>query len=217
MLKEELIECEIRKYHKQMMINYMVEVIIIHLRISGKCNSMNVIYDSCRDTIEYNNRELNHIFNNVRSKLKNNIEEFDAIDDVVINQEDVELDEIENIKRLINSKKSKQKEVMNLFMSEKIDYDKFKYMSDELDKIIKNNEQTLAKLQACYNNKPVTIEKSKISKYIVDHWSNMTNKEKYEFLNQFVESIIIVNRDGDRYNGKAEVVDVKFYDFKQVA
>ena len=70
-LKEGLIENEIRKYHKQMMINYMVEVIIIHLRISGKCSNLNVVYDSCRDTIVYNNRELNHIFNSVRSILKN--------------------------------------------------------------------------------------------------------------------------------------------------
>lgn len=70
-LKEELIEYEIRKYYKQMMINYMTEVIIIHLRISGKCNSMNVIYNSCRNTIVYNNRELRHIFNRVRSILKN--------------------------------------------------------------------------------------------------------------------------------------------------
>lgn len=147
--------------------------------------------------------------------LQNNIEEFDAIDDMVINQEDVDLDEIENIRRLINSKKAKQKEVMNLFISEKIEYDKFKYMSDELDKIVETNEQKLVKLQASYNKETATIEKSKISKYIVDHWRNLTNKEKFEFLNQFVESIIIVNRDVDRYNGKAEVIDIIFYDFKQ--
>ena len=147
--------------------------------------------------------------------LQNNIEQFDTIDDLVIKEENVERDEIESIKRLINSKKAKQKEVMNLFMSEKIDYSKFKYMSDELDNIVKTNELKLQKLEASIGNKPVAIDKSKISKYIVDHWNYLTNKEKYDFLSEFVESIVIVNRNSDRYNGKAEVVDVMLYDYQQ--
>lgn len=71
MSKEALIEHEIRKYHKQMIINYMANVIEIHLRISGKCGSLNAIYDSCRDTIVYNNKELIEIFDSVKLILKN--------------------------------------------------------------------------------------------------------------------------------------------------
>lgn len=147
--------------------------------------------------------------------LKNNIEPFDTIDNLVIKEESTDIDEIESIKRIINNKKAKQKEVMNLFMSEKIDYNKFKYMSDELDNIVKTNELKLQKLEASIGNKPVAIDKSKISKYIVDHWNHLTNKEKYDFLSEFVESIVIVNRNSNRYNSKAEVVDVMFYDYQQ--
>ena len=73
----------------------------------------------------------------------------------------------------------------------------------------------LQKLEASIGNKPVAIDKSKISKYIVDHWNYLTNKEKYDFLSEFVESIVIVNRNSNRYNGKAEVLDVMFYDYQQ--
>lgn len=69
--KEDLIEQEIRKYHKQMMINYMVKVIEIHLKVNDKCDSIYAIYDSCRDTIVYSNKELNQIFDSVKLILKN--------------------------------------------------------------------------------------------------------------------------------------------------
>lgn len=146
--------------------------------------------------------------------LENNIAEFDAIDDLVIEEEDVDLEEIESIKRLLVNKRAKQKEVMDLFMAEKIDYNKFKYMSEELDRILKENETKLKVLEQQYAEKPI-IDKKEISRYIVDHWKNLTDKEKLEFLNEFVESITIVNRDTDKHNGKAEVLDVKFYDYKQ--
>ena len=99
---------------------------------------------------------------------------------------------------------------MNLFMAEKIDYNQFKYMSEKLDNIIKTNETRLSRLVKDYANKP-NINKAEISMYIVDHWKLLTDKEKLNFLNEFVESITIVNRDTDRHTGKAEVLDIKFY------
>lgn len=142
--------------------------------------------------------------------LENNIAEFDSVEGVVIDEEDADLEEINDIKRLLTIKRAKQKEVMNLFMAEKIDYNQFKYMSEELDNIIKTNETRLSRLEQDYTKKP-DINKAEISRYIVDHWKLLTDKEKLNFLNEFVESITIVNRDTDRHNGKAEVLDVKFY------
>ena len=148
-------------------------------------------------------------------KTKLNIDkelsEFDSIEDVVIEEEDADLEEINDIKRLLTIKRAKQKEVMNLFMAEKIDYNQFKYMSEELDNIIQANETRLSRLEQDYTKKP-DINKAKISRYIVDHWRLLTDKEKLNFLNEFVESITIVNRDTDRHKGKAEVLDIRFYD-----
>lgn len=142
--------------------------------------------------------------------LQNNIAEFDSAEDIVIEEEDVDLEEISDIKSLLTTKKSKQKEVMDLFMAEKINYNQFKYMSEELDNIIKSNEIRLSRMEQYYATKP-DINKADISRHIVDHWKLLTDKEKLNFLNEFVESITIVNRDTDRHNGKAEVLDIKFY------
>ena len=51
-----------------------------------------------------------------------------------------------------------------------------------------------------------------IAKDILSHWQNLTNKERLQFLNEFVEKIVIVNKDNNRLNGKPEILDVKFYE-----
>ena len=79
--------------------------------------------------------------------LKNHIAEFDSFDNIVIEKKDVELVEITSIKKLLINKKAKQREVMNLFIAENIDYEKFKYMTDELNNIIKINEEKLSRLE----------------------------------------------------------------------
>ena len=145
--------------------------------------------------------------------LENNVAKFDAIEDLVIEEENIDLEELERVKSLISNKKVKQKEIMNLFMTEMIDYEKFKYMNDKLDNIIKENELKQREFEQNYVLRP-TINKKEISRYIVEHWKNLTNKEKFEFLNQFVKSITIVNRNTDRNRGKAEILDVKFYDYE---
>ena len=145
--------------------------------------------------------------------LKSNVSEFDCIDDLDIHEESIELDEVNGTKKILHQKRIKQKEVMDLFMSNKLDYSEFKYMSGELDKIIKENETRLKALEEQIRSNR-NINKKQISKYIVDHWKTLKNKEKFEFLNQFVECITIVNRSPLRRNGKAEILDVKFFQYK---
>ena len=142
--------------------------------------------------------------------LTNNVAAFDSIDNVFIDEEDIDLDEINDIKRLITTSKARQKKIMNLFIAEKLDYKQFKYMSEELDRIIQANKTRLSCLEQNYTKKP-DINKLNISMHIEDHWKLLTDKEKLNFLNEFVESIMIVNRDIDRHNGKADVLDIKFY------
>ena len=160
------------------------------------CTARNVSHNKVEDAfVEY---------------LNNNIYEFSSVDAVKCFVNNHNLDEINDIKRLLTIKRAKEKEIMNLFMMEKIDYNQFKYMSEEIDKIIKMNEKRLSDLEKS-NFIDFNIDKDKISKCIVDHWRLLTNKEKLIFLNEFVESIIIVNNNLDRHNGKAELLDVKFY------
>lgn len=140
--------------------------------------------------------------------LENNNNKFKEIKQIIINKDNNNLEEIYNIKKILNTKKIKKKEIMNLFILEKIDFNQFKYMNKELDNIIKLSETKLSYLEHKYSNK----NNLKNKKSITDYWISLTNEEKLNFLNEFIESITIINRDTNKYNGKAEILDIKFYD-----
>ena len=100
---------------------------------------------------------------------------------------------------------------MNMFMANVIDHNQLVYMTNELKDIIKTNEEKLKELQLKYQPVP-TINKNDIAKNIIEHWEYLTDSEKLCFLTDFVEEIVIVNRNNDRHNGEAEVLNVKFYE-----
>lgn len=145
-------------------------------------------------------------------KYLERVEEFDVIDELVIDDEtDVLQEEIVGTQKAITNANSKLKEVMNMFMANVIDHNQLVYMTNELKGVIKTNEEKLKRLQLKYQPVP-TINKNDIAKSIIEHWEYLTDNEKLSFLTDFVKEIVIVNRDNDRHNGEAEVLDVKFYD-----
>ena len=96
-------------------------------------------------------------------------------------------------------------------MEDEIVYNDMKYMTSELDKKLAILKDELTQLEKKYQ--PVKqLDKSKIAKTIKEHWQFLTNRERLEFLNQFVKEIDIINRDKDKVNGKAEIIEVKWYD-----
>ncbi len=140
--------------------------------------------------------------------LENSIAEFDSIENIVINENFIESDEINAIKKLLTVKKEKKKEIMNLFILEKINYDQFKYMDEKLEKIIQENLIRLSSLEESYKHQSI-ISNNNISPFIVDHWKILTNKEKLKFLNEFVKYITVVNND--ICNGKVQILGVDLY------
>ena len=121
------------------------------------------------------------------------------------------MEDINDLKKRISQIESKKKEIMNLFMEDEIVYNDMKYMTSELDKKLAILKDELTQLEKKYQ--PVKqLDKSKIAKTIKEHWQFLTNRERLEFLNQFVKEIVIINRDKHKVNGKAEIIEVKWYD-----
>lgn len=145
--------------------------------------------------------------------LTKNVEKFDNIDDVELktNVNDGEKS-IEITKRIIKNNHTKLREVMNLFMDGKISFQQLDYMTKELKKRVAFYKKTLSKLEK--QRKSKSINKSKISPYIVDHWNLLTNSEKLAFLTDFVEKIVVINRNYNVKNGKIDILDLKFYNAK---
>lgn len=143
-------------------------------------------------------------------KYLENIEDFDVTENLVIEETDSLQEEILGTQKAIQNANNKLKEVMNMFMVNAIDHNQLTYMTSELKKVIKINEEKLKELQQRCKSCSV-INKKNISKRILEHWEYLTNKEKLAFLNDFVEEIVIVNRNTDKHNGEAEIFNVRFY------
>ncbi len=149
---------------------------------------------------------------NVFLEYLENIEELDEFDNVDLEPDNSEIEEqIESINKRLNQKNNKIKEIMRYFMNDQIDYKDYHEMKQTLEAEVSNLENELKKLSP-KTNKEEKIDKKKIAKDILSHWQNLTNKERLQFLNEFVEKIVIVNRDDNRLNGKPEILDVKFYE-----
>lgn len=139
-----------------------------------------------------------------------NIQELDISDTLKLPDDDADLINIENLRNQLNKVDNKRKEVMHLFMQNEIDHYQMKYMMDELNKKYSVIECELKELEVQYQ--PKTSNISSVAKTIKEHWNYLSNKERLEFLNRFVERIVIVNRDTDKVNGRPEIIEVKFYD-----
>lgn len=139
-----------------------------------------------------------------------NIEELSDIEKVDVETDDDSVEELETLKKSLQQTVAKKKQVMDLFMISEITHEQLKYMTNELDKKEEMLNSEIEKLERILTPKDV-VDRSKIAKTIKEHWEYLSNKERLEFLTNFVEKIVIINRDKNKANGKAEIVEVKFY------
>ena len=140
------------------------------------------------------------------------IEEFTQIDSVELQTKDDDiLKELESYRKLLTQYTNKNKEIMDLFMVNKINHEQLQYMSSEITKKQTMLEQKIKKLEEEIKPKD-TFDKNKIARTLKEHWQYLSNKERLEFLTNFVEEIVIINRDKDKVNGIPEILSVKFYE-----
>lgn len=137
------------------------------------------------------------------------IEELKGINKVKIQSFNEDYIQLESLNKSLDKIKNKKNQIMQLFINDSINYEQLKYMNEELDcktNLLKNEIANLERRLLSNKN----IDKKELATSIKDHWIFLSNKEKLEFLNNFVEKIIIVNKD--KTNKKAEILNVKFYD-----
>ena len=139
-----------------------------------------------------------------------NVEDLTEIDKVEIKDDNDDLEELETLKKSLSQTTAKKNQVMDLFMNDGITHEQLKYMTGELDKKTEMLTSEIARLERILTPKE-SIDRKAIAITIKEHWQYLSNKERLEFLNNFVEEIVIINRDTDKFNGKPEIIEVKFY------
>ncbi|MDD4036648.1 MAG: recombinase family protein [Bacilli bacterium] len=124
--------------------------------------------------------------------------------------ENVKIEEIDILSKEINKLNIKKEEVMNLFIDNIITHNQMQYMVKELNKKEKLLKQRLNKFKLVVDEVPKRSLKN-ISTNIKEHWGYLTNRERFGFLNQFVEKIVIINKNNDRINREPEILEVSIY------
>lgn len=138
-----------------------------------------------------------------------NIEELTEIEKIKIKNKENNKKELKILEKQITQLSLKNKEVMNLFMIDKISHEQLKYMTDEINKKKECINNEILRIKNLMSSKQ-SNETKEFSKNIKEHWLYLTNKEKLYFLTNFIEKIVIKNKD--KIKGKPEILDVKFYE-----
>lgn len=144
----------------------------------------------------------------------NNIEDFDALDEIELAmKEEIKtqnLELINDLHRQLNKLEAKAKEVLDLYISSKIDFDDYKDIKTAIEDERKQISSTLESVEG-FVNEEVTIKKENIIKSLRENWEFLNNEEKRHFLVNFVEKIEIINeKEKDRRSGVVKVLDVQF-------
>lgn len=144
-------------------------------------------------------------------KYLENIDDFEELSEIEIQEENDAQEEIKSIKKRLNQKQLKIKEIMRYFMNSQIQYEDYQMMKTTLEKECDKLEKELkAILPQC--TKKEKLDKTKIAKDISSHWQELTKRERLQFLTEFVKKIVVVNRDENKLNGVPEILELEFYD-----
>lgn len=144
----------------------------------------------------------------------NNIEDFNVIDEIQLEENKKLKNQNEKtIKKLHNQYENlekKEKEILNSYVENNIDFENYinikNFIEEEKKKIIVQ----LANIEIIEEDEEIIIRKEDIIKNLKENWNLLTNIEKRQFLETFVNKIVIVNELQNSRRGIAKVLNIKF-------
>ncbi|MDD2518269.1 MAG: recombinase family protein [Bacilli bacterium] len=143
-------------------------------------------------------------------KYLKTISGFDVIDSFDICLDNKENLEINDLKKNIRKNKVKEEEIIQLFMDNSISNVQMQFMIKEINLKNKVMSERLKRLENIKRINHQNVENILIN--LSDHFEMLTNFERRDFLNQFVEYIIIKNDEKNKMNGCPIMIEVKLYD-----
>ena len=143
-----------------------------------------------------------------------NIEDLNISDEINLQSQTV----VENNAKLqteyqnrLSQLEQKEKEIMKLYISEKIDFDEYTKMGKIIAKEMKKLKIELDNLEVD-TTEPPTVTKSDIITNIKENWELLTKSEKMEFLHNYIEKIVIINEEqANSHIGKVKIKKMSFY------
>ena len=150
-------------------------------------------------------------------KYISNVNDFEEVDITEIDTEKTlktTTDITDNLNKKIKQLKDKEREVMSLYVDNKIDFDNYKNISSTVQKEISIYNDELNNLKQEKSIENVEIAKEDIILNLKENWELLTDIEKRQFLLNFVKKIVVDKEDIDnRIKSQVEIVDVEFKSF----
>jgi len=143
-----------------------------------------------------------------------NIEEFSEVEALDLNRKQQAMQEVHKVIQEYQEKqqqlKRREKEVMQLYVRNEIDFDSYKAMKKQIAGDVEVIQQALAGFELSEEEEP-TLKKEDIVADLKQHWNVLTATEKRQFLVRFVKRIYAVNDvpQGKRY-GDISIVGVEY-------
>lgn len=107
---------------------------------------------------------------------------------------------------------AKEKDIATLYVKEKIDFDEYRKMLDVIVAEKNKNIDLLMGMSENIENQEVKIKEEDIILDIKENWILLNNDEKMQFVQRFIERIVVLNEATERVNnGRVKILGVKFY------
>jgi len=145
-----------------------------------------------------------------------NIPDFTVTDETMLEEQNKQ-DSINNLIReefesAIAKIAKKEKDVMSLYLSDRISFENYERMLGVLATEKAEHTQRLENIPTELDE-DIILSREEIMTNFRDNWVHLTNDEKLGFLQNYIEKITATSqREEKRMRNKVKVLDVKFYD-----
>jgi len=144
----------------------------------------------------------------------NSIEDFNTLNEIQlamkqeIKTQNLEL--IKDLRRQLEKLDRKEKEIVNMYVQENMDFESYSNVKKTIDKERKETTTLLENTEECVDDE-ITIKKENIISNLKENWELLSNAEKRMFLINFVERIEIINEIGEgKRQGTIKILKVEF-------
>jgi hypothetical protein len=122
--------------------------------------------------------------------------------------------QLQNYKEQLKNYDDKEKEIMNFYVKNKIDFDSYRGMKQQLDSDREYIKKEIEKLTVNDDETPITLNREEIVTSFQESWQGLTNAEKRLFLTNYIKKIVVSNEpiEGSKF-GNTKIVDVEFNTF----
>jgi len=148
------------------------------------------------------------------SEYIGSIGDFDTLDEIqlVVKKEVKEqnIDLVKDLQRQCRKLEQKEKEVLDLYIDNKIDFDNYIEVKKAVEKEKNQISSTLGQVENLVDEE-ITIKKECIIKNLKENWEWLNNSERRQFLVNFVDRITIFHeKQGGRLPGITTITNVEF-------